>query len=43
MTQKLLKQNKIYMTKQLGNIKEKWVTFKKKSMAITIIERNQKI
>ena len=29
MTQKLLKQNKIYMTKQLRNIKEKWVTFKK--------------
>ena len=29
MTQKLLKQNKIYMTEQLRNIKEKWVTFKK--------------
>ena len=29
MTQKLLKQNKIYMAKQLRNIKEKWVTLKK--------------
>ena len=30
MTQKLLKQKKIYMNKQLRNIKEKWVTLKKK-------------
>ena len=26
-TQKLLKQNKIYMTKQQRNIRERWVTF----------------
>ena len=29
MAQKLLKQNKIYMTKQQRNIREKWVTFKR--------------